>query len=131
MSPQLNALGIVTSDLFGSVRFYRHLGVEVGDPAEGESHVEATLPGGLRIMWDTVEVAQSIHPEARPGGGGGATFAFACDGAADVDATYARLIDEGYSGRNEPWDAPWGQRYAVVEDPDGNPVDLFAPLDPR
>lgn len=23
----------------------------------------------------------------------------------------------------------WGQRYAVVRDPDGNDVDLFAPLD--
>jgi uncharacterized glyoxalase superfamily protein PhnB len=28
----------------------------------------------------------------------------------------------------EPWDAFWGQRYAVVHDPDGNGVDLFCPL---
>jgi hypothetical protein len=27
-----------------------------------------------------------------------------------------------------PYDAPWGQRYATVLDPDGNIVDLFAPL---
>lgn len=27
-----------------------------------------------------------------------------------------------------PFDAPWGQRYATVLDPDGNGVDLFAPL---
>jgi hypothetical protein len=26
-------------------------------------------------------------------------------------------------------DAFWGQRYATVLDPDGNPVDLFAPLE--
>jgi uncharacterized glyoxalase superfamily protein PhnB len=31
-------------------------------------------------------------------------------------------------GRKEPWDAFWGQRYAVVADPDGNHVDLYAPL---
>jgi hypothetical protein len=31
-------------------------------------------------------------------------------------------------GRKEPWDAFLGQRYAVVSDPDGNHVDLFAPL---
>jgi hypothetical protein len=28
----------------------------------------------------------------------------------------------------KPWDAFWGQRYAVVHDPDGNGVDLLAPL---
>ncbi|CAM5247607.1 hypothetical protein SCALM49S_03160 [Streptomyces californicus] len=28
----------------------------------------------------------------------------------------------------EPWDATWGQRYAVVLDPDGCGVSLFAPL---
>jgi uncharacterized glyoxalase superfamily protein PhnB len=27
-----------------------------------------------------------------------------------------------------PFDAFWGQRYATVLDPDGNTVDLFAPL---
>lgn len=26
-----------------------------------------------------------------------------------------------------PWNADWGQRYAVVLDPDGNGIDLFAP----
>jgi predicted enzyme related to lactoylglutathione lyase len=29
---------------------------------------------------------------------------------------------------HEPWDAPWGQRYATVADPDGYRVDLFCPL---
>jgi hypothetical protein len=31
-------------------------------------------------------------------------------------------------GERAPWDAPWGQRYAVVKDPDDNGIDLFAPL---
>ena len=25
-----------------------------------------------------------------------------------------------------PWDAPWGQRYAILHDPDGYQVELFA-----
>ena len=50
----------------------------------------------------------------------------AADGAS---ATYARLTGAGYDGRTEPWDAPWGQRYATVLDPDGNSVDLFAALE--
>jgi hypothetical protein len=35
----------------------------------------------------------------------------------------------GYEGHKPPWDAFWGQRYAVIRDPDGNTVDLFAPSD--
>ncbi len=35
----------------------------------------------------------------------------------------------GYKSELTPFDAPWGQRYAVVLDPDGNGVDLFAPLE--
>jgi len=42
------------------------------------------------------------------------------------------LYDEltGAGGRHhlEPLDAPWGQRYATILDPDGNAVDLFCPL---
>ena len=41
---------------------------------------------------------------------------------------FAELVAAGYDGHLEPWDAFWGQRYASVRDPDGNGVDLFAPL---
>jgi uncharacterized glyoxalase superfamily protein PhnB len=30
---------------------------------------------------------------------------------------------------NEPWDAFWGQRYALLRDPDGVEVNLYAPLE--
>ena len=39
------------------------------------------------------------------------------------------LVAAGHHGELKPWDAFWGQRYACVQDPDGNGVDLFAPLD--
>ncbi|MEC4019520.1 VOC family protein, partial [Streptomyces sp. H27-D2] len=41
-------------------------------------------------------------------------------------------VAAGYTGHKQPWDAFWGQRYASVQDPDGNTVDLFAalPADP-
>ena len=55
-------------------------------------------------------------------------LAFRCDTAADVDATYERLVELGFDGHKEPWDAFWGQRYALVRDPEGNSADLFAPL---
>jgi uncharacterized glyoxalase superfamily protein PhnB len=54
-------------------------------------------------------------------------LAFLLPTPAAVDEKYAELAALG-QGRHEPWDAPWGQRYAVVGDPDGNHVDLFSPL---
>ena len=55
-------------------------------------------------------------------------LAFRCDGPEEVDRLYAELVEAGYEGHLPPWDAFWGQRYAVVHDPDGNGVDLFAAL---
>jgi uncharacterized glyoxalase superfamily protein PhnB len=55
-------------------------------------------------------------------------MAFLCDSPADVDAMYQAVGEAGFAQKREPWDAFWGQRYAQVVDPDGNVVDLFAPL---
>jgi uncharacterized glyoxalase superfamily protein PhnB len=112
-----------------SLAFYRHLGFDLPASADAESHVEAALSGGLRIAWDTVETIRSFDPDwTPPSGGSGMSLAFVCEDPADVDATYARLVAAGYEGHLEPWDAFWGMRYAVLRDPDGNGVDLFASL---
>src|SRR5215831_10550435 len=125
----LAAIGIVSGDIAESSRFYRTLGIEVGDPVEGDGHFETTLPNGLRLMWDTEELIRKIDPGwQRPAEGHAMALAFECPSPAEVDATYARLVDEGFTGKTEPYDAFWGQRYATAVDPDGNPVDLFAPL---
>ena len=34
------------------------------------------------------------------------------------------------TSQQEPYDAFWGARYAIVEDPDGNAVGLMSPIDP-
>jgi catechol 2,3-dioxygenase-like lactoylglutathione lyase family enzyme len=128
-TPRLDAMGIVVSDLRASLRFYRMLGLELPEDPGDEQHVEATTPGGLRVMFDTIAVVRSFMPEWEPASGGHRMgLAFHCGDAAGVDATYARLTAAGYPGAKAPWDAFWGQRYAQVSDPDGNPVDLFAPL---
>jgi len=125
----LAAIGIVSGDIAESSRFYRTLGIEVGEPAEGDDHFETTLPNGVRVMWDTEELIRKLDPEwQRPAEGHAMALAFACASPAEVDATYARLVDAGFTGKTEPYDAFWGQRYATAIDPDGNPVDLFAPL---
>jgi catechol 2,3-dioxygenase-like lactoylglutathione lyase family enzyme len=129
VTPRFDLIGIVVADMGRSLAFYRELGLELPDDADGRPHVEATLPGGLRFALDTEETIRSFEPDwQRPSGGPGIGLAFRLDSPADVDAAYERLVSLGYDGHKEPWDAPWGQRYALVRDPDGNGVDLFCPL---
>ena len=112
-----------------ALAFYRRLGLDIPAGAEGEPHVETTLPGGFRVAWDTVETVRSIDTGwTPPQGGQRSALAFRCEDPAEVDKVYAELTAAGYRSHQEPWDAFWGQRYAVVLDPDGNPTDLFAPL---
>jgi catechol 2,3-dioxygenase-like lactoylglutathione lyase family enzyme len=124
---RLAAIGIVTRDIAAAVRFYRLLGLDVPDP-DGGPHHDVELPGGIRLMWDTEELMQQIDPKREEPRGHRIALAFECETAADVDATYERLVEAGYEGKKAPYDAFWGQRYANVVDPDGNVVDVFAAL---
>ena len=63
-----------------------------------------------------------------PTGSPRVALAFLCSSPAEVDAMHARVVAAGFHSHLAPWDAFWGQRYATVHDPDGNAVDLFAPL---
>ena len=129
MPIRLDVVGVVVADMARSLAFYRRLGLDLSPSADAEPHVEVSLPGGLRMAWDTIDVIRSFDPEwMPPSGGHGLSLAFLCESPAEVDATYAALVEAGHQGHLEPWDAFWGQRYAVVRDPDGNSVDLFAPL---
>jgi catechol 2,3-dioxygenase-like lactoylglutathione lyase family enzyme len=128
MAPTLNAIGLVVADMAKSLAFYRRLGVDVAADAERAPHAEAQL-GGIKLMWDTYDTITSFDPDWTPGSGGPRnSLAFLCTGPAEVDATYADMVAAGHDGHRAPWDAPWGQRYAVLRDPDGNGVDLYAPL---
>ncbi len=46
-----------------------------------------------------------------------------------VDDQYAELAAADYRGRQPPFDASWGARYAIVADPDGNDVGLMSPVE--
>ncbi|MFC8074191.1 VOC family protein [Streptomyces sp. NPDC057307] len=126
MTPRLDLIGIVTSDMAASLAFYRRLGLDIPADADAAPHVEAALPGGMRLAWDTEDVVRSFDPGWTPPTGDRLGLNFLCDSPADVDAVYAELTGAGYRGHLKPWDATWGQRYAVVLDPDGCGVSLFA-----
>src|SRR5947209_19069743 len=87
--PQLNAIGIVVSDMERSIRFYRFLGLDVPE-TPGEGHVDTFLPSGVRFMLDTEEVVRSFRPDWTRASGNQVPLALDCGSAGEVDGTYRR-----------------------------------------
>ena len=129
MSPmaQLNAIGIVAADMGESIRFYRLLGLDVPETPD-EGHVDTFLPNGVRFMLDSEETMRSFMDGWQRETGNQVGIAFECGSVAEVDEVYARVTEAGFHGEKEPWDAFWGQRYAMLKDPSGVEVSLYAPL---
>lgn len=46
----------------------------------------------------------------------------------DVDAMHQRAVTAGYRPATEPADAPWGERYFHLRDPDGHELSFARPL---
>lgn len=125
--PRFDAIGLVVQDMASTVSFYRRVGLDFSPGAEGEQHVEVDA-GGIRLMFDTIELVRSFSDWTEPAGGHRVALAFLCHEPGEVDRLHRDLVASGHRSHVEPFDAPWGQRYATVLDPDGNPVDLFAPM---
>ena len=122
---QIAAVAVSATDMSRAVAFYELLGFAF-PPLESETkHIEAE--GAVRLMIDEAAFLTELHGEApRPGNTAG--FAVLFESPDGVDAVAARVTEAGHSVVTPPYDAPWGQRYATVADPDGYRVDLFALL---
>ena len=128
MSIRPDMIGIVVRDLEASLRFYRLLGLDIPSPKKDEHYIEVTTPNGYRISWNALSMVKEIDPGWVDPVGHRMELAFRCDSPAEVDATYTKLEAAGHKGHKAPWDAFWGQRYAIAVDPDDNRVSLFAQL---
>ncbi len=125
---KIDAIGVASSDFAATAKFYALLGFKFPQFAADAKHLEAvTLPGEVRLMIDDVGLMRDIMGvDPRPPTH--SSFAIKCESPARVDEACQRVCDAGYRIEKEPWDAFWGQRYAVVADPDGYMCDLFAAL---
>jgi catechol 2,3-dioxygenase-like lactoylglutathione lyase family enzyme len=137
MRVRLDQVNIVVRDMEAMAAFYERLGLEVGSsPPEwaphhrsagpGDPH-EGPRPGGIDLDLDSERFAR-VWNEGWPGGAG-VVLGFRVPTRDDVDRRYEDLTAAGYEGQQEPYDAFWGARYAVVSDPDGNSVGLMSPAD--
>ena len=81
--PRIDAIGLVSADLQLTVRFYRRLGCEIGEP-DADSHLVIDL-GGFRLMIDPEDTMRSFDPTWQASGSGRVTLAVQCAGPTDVD----------------------------------------------
>ena len=131
----LDSLNIVVRDVEAAVDFYRRVGVEIPETLpewqahHRSAHSDDKENGGVDIDLDSTEFAPQWNagwPAAQPG----VVVGFRVETREDVDELYEELTGAGARGQQPPYDAFWGARYAIVEDPSGNAVALMSPLDP-
>lgn len=125
--PVFGQLNIITADLAASLAFYARLGITPQADPDGR-HASCELPGGLALDFDSADFAALWDSGSRgpAGQGGGVVLGFTLGGREAVDKLYAELTAAGYHGHQVPYDAFWGARYAIVDDPDGNAVGLMS-----
>ena len=135
-APRLAQVNLVVRDMTAATAFYRLLGFAVPDAIawpEGTDaqHVEVGTNGGFTLELDNVPMAHLWHAGVQPERiGGTAVVGLALDSREQVDELYTSVTAAGHPGRQPPYDAFWGARYAIVQDPDGYEVGLMSPIDP-
>lgn len=136
--PTLNQLNIVSSNVDASIAFYRRLGVDIPEPriwrtASGVHHVsaiEADSPEAATLDLDSAAFAR-IWNKGWAGCkdlAGRVVVGFSVCSREEVDRLYGDMTSGGHRGLQAPFDAFWGARYAIVEDPDGIAVGLMSPI---
>lgn len=112
---------IITDDLEGMVAFYERV---TGQPAERPAPVFAQFsgPGASLAIASTATVAM-LSGALTPATNRSVLIEFE---VADVDGDFAGLQLGSDDVVLEPTTMPWGNRSALVRDPDGNVVNLFS-----
>ncbi len=136
MRIDLDQIDLIAADVDATVDFYRALGIEIPDSAiwrtaSGPHHVDFTMPSGLIVHFDSEALARAYDRGWRPPSAKGtrSVLNFKVASRADVDALHDRMLKRGSPSTQPPFDAFWGARYAVIEDPDGNHVGIMSPSD--
>lgn len=130
---RITQLNLIAADFGATSRFWREIGFEVPEPTAqppGTLHAEVDA-GAIRLAIDDEPLAAIYHAAARRDElRSRALIGVTVASREAVDAIWQRLLDAGFEGRQRPYDAFWGARYAIVADPSGNDVGLMSPPDP-
>jgi catechol 2,3-dioxygenase-like lactoylglutathione lyase family enzyme len=115
----LSAVTLTVSDVARSAPFYEALGFvqRAGPAVPGFASFE--LRGATGVSY--LNLLEGPHG---PPGGWGRVILY----VADVDAFYAHALAVGATPEFAPRDAPWGERYFHLVDPDGHELSFAKPL---
>lgn len=118
-------LGLVVDDMTKSLAFYRDLGVEIPEGAEGLSHVQIKMPGDWVFFLDSNPERWDVQferpaPEAGPGYRSLIEFYLGSEAA--VRAKYSAMTALGYEGLRAPYLTLSNMCFAFLRDPAGNAV---------
>jgi catechol 2,3-dioxygenase-like lactoylglutathione lyase family enzyme len=129
----LDQLNLVVRDVAANRAFYSRLGLDFGednDPVWANHFAGSVQAEHAAIDLDLHSTSFVQKWDAGWPGGTGVVIGFKVDSRQEVDDLVATLRAEGVPVQQEPFDAFWGARYAVVGDPDGNSVGIMSPIDP-
>jgi catechol 2,3-dioxygenase-like lactoylglutathione lyase family enzyme len=113
----ISAVTLVTVDMVQAVAFYRALGFRLHYGGPEASFTSFRVGDGhLNLQLDTGGI---------PGRGVWGRVIFWVD---DVDAMYRRARTAGFEPKTSPADAPWGERYFHIHDPDGHELSFARPM---
>lgn len=126
----LNHVDVVSEDVEAAIAFYRRLGVEIPEDAvwrhNGRAHhVCITLSNGVELSLSSAELTKNYAKNADCR----AILITSVPSRDAVDALFADLTGAGHPVVEEPFDAFWGARYAIVRDPAGNNIGIMSPSD--
>ncbi len=113
---QISALTLATHDMARAVSFYRLLGFALR--YGGESSPFTSFRAGRSYL---NLIAQNSE---RQWCWWGRVIFY----VGDVDLFYARAIAQGLQPDSAPCDAPWGERFFHLTDPDGHELSFAMPL---
>ena len=131
----LDQINIVARDLDATVAFYRILGVQLRDPIRTEGgeafHANSMPASGASLEADSERFARVWNRgwESEAELAGRIVIGLRVADRAAVDRLAEEVVRSGYRLLQPPYDAFWGARYAIVEDPDGIAVGLMSPAD--
>lgn len=131
--PVFDQINLVVRDMAAMVEFYERLGVTFRPtidpwPRHHRTFADSAVVDGFDFDLDSQAFAR-VWDEGIAPDHVGPVFGFRLPSAEAVDRTYDDLTSAGYVGQKPPTDEFMGARYAVVADPDGNPVGLMGPID--
>jgi catechol 2,3-dioxygenase-like lactoylglutathione lyase family enzyme len=117
---QISAVTLLTADMARAVDFYHALGFRL-------------LYGGRDASFTSYRVGDGyLNLELDPGWPApGRLWGRIVLFVDDVDAMHRRATAAGLAPASLPSDAPWGERYFHIRDPDGHELSFARPLDPE